>query len=67
MLCIGPGKLKSKQKVVKISASKSIKDCLSMDFFSSSVSKLIILVKLGEIGYSSFAAMSMEIVASRHI
>jgi hypothetical protein len=34
---------------------------------SSSANKLIILVKLGEIGYSILALSSIEIVANTHI
>lgn len=59
----GPGKLKSKPKICKMWYSKSINCYLLTNFFSSSVSKLIILVKLGEMGYSNLAAINIEMVA----
>ena len=61
--CIGHGKLKSKPILIRIQASISVRDFLLTYFCSSSVKRFIILVKLGEIGYSSFAAISTEIVA----
>lgn len=57
MLCIGPGKLKSKPKWERMSVSSSMSYSLRTYFLSSSGNKLIILLKLGEIGYSSLAAM----------
>ena len=64
---MGPGKLKSKPRVTIIWASRSMSCSLLTYFFSSSLSKLIILVKLGEIGYSSLADISTEIVAKQTI
>lgn len=67
MVWIGEGKLKSNPILVSISPSSSINYALLTFFFSSSVSKFIILVKLGEIGCSSLAAISMQMVANRHM
>ena len=61
--CIGPGKLKSKPILTRIWDSSSIKDCLLTYFFSSLVRRFIILVKLGEIGYSSLADIRTLMVA----
>ena len=52
---------------MRMSASRSIKPYLVTFRFSSSDNKFIILVKLGEIGYSSLAAINIETVASLHI
>ncbi len=60
---MGPGKLKSKPRVMRIWASRSMRDYLLTYLFSSSVRRLIILVKLGEIGYSSLADISTQMVA----
>lgn len=60
---IGPGKLKSKPSLTMICASKSVSIFLLTLFCSSSVKSWIILVKLGETGYSSLADIRTEIVA----
>lgn len=43
--------------------SRSISYCLLTNFFSSSVSRFIIRVKLGDMGCSNLAAIKIEIVA----
>ena len=63
MLYIGPGQLKSKPNDTNILLSKSINDCLETFFYSSSVRSEIIRLKLGDIGCSIFAAISIAIVA----
>jgi hypothetical protein len=60
----GPGKLKSKPNTYKILASRSINNFLVTTFYSVSEQSSIILEKLGEIGYSSFAAKSKLITES---
>jgi hypothetical protein len=67
MDCSGPGKLKSKPNIIKMFISRSISFCFVTYFFSSSFNKEIILVKLGEIGYSSFAAIKILIVAKHTV
>jgi hypothetical protein len=64
---MGFEKLKSKLRVYRISASSFINFSILTCYLSSSERSIIIFEKLGEIGYSSFAAISMETVASRHI
>ena len=53
--------MKSNYKVTKIWNSNSTKASLVTIIYSSLEIKEIILSKLGESGYSSFAAMRMEI------
>ena len=60
----GPGKLKSNPSLTIICASMSVNTFLLTPFYSSSVKSWIILVKLGEMGCSSFADIRTEIVAS---
>ena len=60
---IGPGKLKSKPSFMRMSDSRSIRAYLVTFFFSSVDRRLIILVKLGEIGCSSLADIRTEMVA----
>ena len=60
---IGFWKLKSNPNLYKIAYSSVIKASLSTIFFSFSESRLTIRLKLGEIGYSSFAASNTDIVA----
>jgi len=64
---MGPGKLKSNPNDKSILHSRSISDCLDTFLYSSSVSKFIILLKLGETGYSSLAAINILIVANFNI
>ena len=64
---MGPGKLKSNPNEERILYSRSISDCLDTFFYSSSGSKFIILLKLGEIGCSSLAAIKILIVAKFNI
>jgi len=59
---IGPGKLKSNPNNIRIWASRSINYYLLVYFYSSSVRRFIILVKLGDTGCSSFADINMLIV-----
>jgi len=67
MLWKGLAKLKSKLRITRISASSLIIDSILTYFFSTSDRRQIIFEKLGEIGCSSFAAISMLTVARRHI
>jgi len=59
--------LKSNPNIIRMLVSKSISFCLVTDFFSSSVRRLIILVKLGEIGCSNLAAIKILMVDKQTI
>ena len=54
--------MKSNPKIIRMLDSRSISFCLVTNFFSSSPRRLIILVKLGEIGCSNLAAIKILIV-----
>ena len=62
MASIGPGKLKSKPNLIRISSSMLTRSDFEIVFFSFSLSRLIILENEGCIGCSSFAASSIQIV-----
>ena len=64
---MGLAKLKSKLSFTRISASSLTIWENEIDFFSSSESRLTILEKLGDIGYSNLAASRMDTVANKQI
>ena len=58
---IGPAAWSEKFRVIKICSSKLMMSCLEMRLYSYEGSKASILLKEGEIGCSSLAAMSMTV------
>jgi hypothetical protein len=64
---IGPGNVKSKPMVFNTFYSNIINDYFDKFYYSSSESKLIILVILGLTASSTLAAIKTEIVAKEQI
>jgi len=63
MVSTGPGKLKSKPNIVIISSSSSIRAYLDTCLYSSFVNRPIIRLNDGDVSYSSFADINIEMVA----